>query len=113
MNMKIKILSLVVVFLAGMMSVLAQSKTEKFKVYGNCGMCEQRIEKAALSVEGVDAVDWDKKTKMIEVAFDENKTNVNKIHLAITKAGYDTDKKKAVTTDYKGLPGCCQYDRPK
>jgi len=111
--MKAKILSLVVLFLMGMMSVLAQSKTEKFKVYGNCGKCEQRIEKAALSVEGVDAVDWNKKTKMIEVSFDQKKTDINKIHVAITKAGYDTDKKKAPTTDYKGLPGCCKYDRPK
>ncbi len=111
--MKAKILGVVVLFLMGMMSVLAQNKTEKFKVYGNCGMCEQRIEKAASKVEGVTAVDWNKKTKMIEVSFDQKKTDVKKIHLAISKAGYDTDKRKAASNDYMGLPGCCQYDRPK
>ncbi len=111
--MKIKFLSLVVLFLMGIMNVLAQSKTEKFKVYGNCGMCEQRIEKAVLKVEGVTAVDWNKKTKMIEVSFDQKKTDLNKIHLAIVKAGYDTDKHKAKSKDYNELPGCCQYDRPE
>ena len=111
--MKIKILSLVVLFLMGTMSVLAQSKTEKFKVFGNCSMCEQRIEKAALRVEGVNAVDWNKETKMIEVSFDQKKTSLDKIHMAIVKAGYDTDKHKAKTTDYNELPGCCQYDRPE
>ena len=111
--MKAKILSLVVLFLMGIMSVLAQVKTEKFKVYGNCSMCEQRIEKAALKVEDVNAVDWNKETKMIEVSFDQKKTDVNKIHMAIVKAGYDTDKHKAESKDYKGLPGCCQYDRPQ
>lgn len=30
--------------------VFAQAKTGKFEVKGNCGMCEDRIEKAAKSV---------------------------------------------------------------
>ena len=29
------------------------TKTEKFKVFGNCGMCEKTIEKAAKNVDGV------------------------------------------------------------
>ena len=76
-------------------------------------MCEKTIEKAAQSVEGVKSADWNKETKIMEVSFDQKKTDVTKIHLAIVKAGYDTDKHKAKTTDYKGLPGCCQYDRPE
>ena len=30
-----------------------EAKTEKIKVYGNCGQCKTRIEKAAKSIAGV------------------------------------------------------------
>ena len=40
-----------------------ESKTEEFKVFGNCGMCKSRIEKAAKAVDGVSMAEWDKKTK--------------------------------------------------
>lgn len=111
--MKTKILSVVVLLLMGTMGLLAQSKTEKFKVFGNCSMCEKTIEKAAQSVEGVSAADWNKETKMMEVSFDETKTNVHKVHMAIAKVGYDTEMHKADDEVYKKLPGCCKYERAK
>lgn len=110
--MKTKILSLVSMFLIGTMTLFAQSKTEKFKVYGNCGMCEKRIETAAKSVEGVTAADWNIETKMIEVSFDTIKTDVHKIHIAIANAGHDTEMHKATDEVYDKLPGCCHYERP-
>ena len=98
----------------GISSVFAQdAKTEKFKVYGNCGMCETRIEKAVKAIDGVSAADWDKKTKMIDVTFDGEKTNLDKIHQAIADVGHDTDLKKADDKTYADLPGCCLYDRKK
>ncbi len=109
--MKTKVLSLVTLFLLGTATVFAASKTEKFKVYGNCGMCEKTIEKAALSVDGVSAADWNKETKQIEVTFDDAKTNVSKVHAAIAKSGYDTDKVRATDESYDKLHSCCQYDR--
>ena len=109
--MKAKVLSLITVFLLGTATVFAASKTEKFKVYGNCGMCEKTIEKAAKSVDGVSAADWNKDTKQMEVTFDDAKTDVHKVHMAIAKAGYDTDMHKATEEAYEALPSCCQYDR--
>ena len=50
-NMKTRVVSLVVLFVLGTFTVFAAEKTEKFKVKGNCGMCEKRIEKAAKAVE--------------------------------------------------------------
>jgi len=111
--MKKKVLSLTGLFLIGVMTVLAQSKTEKFKVYGNCGMCENRIETAAKSVDGVTAANWSQETKMLELTYDESKTNIHKAHLAIAKVGHDTDIHKAKDEVYNNLPGCCKYDRPK
>ena len=97
----------------GTLSLFAQSKTEKFKVFGNCSMCEKTIEKAAQTVEGVQSADWDKKTKMMNVTFDESKTNVHKVHMAIAKVGYDTEMHKANDEVYENLPGCCKYERKK
>jgi len=111
--MKTKILSLVSIFILGTLAVFAGNKTEKFRVYGNCGMCETRIEKAAKAVPGVETADWDKKTKMIEVTFDDSKTDLDKIELAIAEVGHDTDKYKAKDSVYDELPGCCQYERPE
>ena len=109
--MKTKVFSLVVLFVLGILTVYAGEKTEKFTVKGNCGMCEKRIEKAALSVDGVSKADWNKETKKIEVTFDDSKTNVYKVHMAIAKAGHDTDMHKAKDEVYNELPGCCKYDR--
>lgn len=110
--MKSKMLSLVLgLLLVGSLTAMAGNKTEKFKVYGNCGMCESRIEKAAKAVDGVSAADWDQDTKMIEVTFDDSKTTLDKIEQAIADVGHDTDLKKADDKTYDELPGCCHYDR--
>ena len=111
--MKTKVLGLVAMFLMTTAVVFAGEKTEKFKVYGNCGMCETRIEKAANSVDGASAADWDKKTKIIEVKFDDSETSMDAVHKAIAKVGHDTKKYKAKDEVYEGLPACCKYDRTK
>jgi len=80
-------------------------------VKGNCGMCEKRIEKAANSVDGVQSADWNKESKMMEVKFDDAKTDVHKVHMAIAKVGHDTEMHKAKDSVYNDLPGCCKYDR--
>lgn len=103
--------TLSLMFLIGTIGLFAQAKTEKFEVKGNCGMCEKRIEKAAKSVDGVTAADWDKETKMVEVSFDDSKTDIHKIHMAIAKAGHDTNMHKASDETYEKLPACCKYDR--
>ncbi|MDA3867085.1 MAG: heavy-metal-associated domain-containing protein [Salinivirgaceae bacterium] len=104
-------LSLVSLFLIGATTLFAQVKTEKFEVKGNCGMCENRIEKAAKSVDDVSAADWNQETEILEVAFDESKTSVDKIQMAIAKVGHDTPLHKAKDDVYNGLPGCCKYER--
>lgn len=109
--MKTKVLGLVTLFLLSAAAVFAGNKTEKFKVYGNCGTCEERIETAAKSVDGVTKADWNQETKMMEVTFDDSKTDVHKVHMAIAKVGHDTEMHKATDEAYNKLPGCCKYDR--
>ena len=107
--MKTKVLMLVALFLLGAGSVFAGNKTEKIEVKVNCGMCETRIEKAALAVDGVSKADWNKETKQMELVFDDTKTNLDKIEVAIAKVGHDTPKHKASEAVYKELPECCLY----
>lgn len=112
--MKTKIsLSLLMLLAFGFSAFAQNSKTEKFKVSGNCGTCETRIEKAAKSVDGVKSADWDEETKMIEVTFDPEKADLHKIHMEIANAGYDTEMHKASKEAYEKLQGCCKYDREK
>ena len=111
--MKTKIISLVALFMFGVIAVFAGTKTGEFKVYGNCGMCKARIEKAAKAVDGVSAAEWNDETKMIALTFDDSKTNVDKVQVAIAKVGHDTEMHKATDKAYSKLPGCCQYDRAK
>jgi copper chaperone CopZ len=112
MNTKI---SLVIAFMViGITSVIAQDiKTESFMVYGNCGMCKSRIEKAAKSIDGVNKAEWDEETKMIEVTYKPEEVKILDVKKAIVKVGHDTDILLAKDEVYEALPGCCQYERRK
>jgi Cu(I)/Ag(I) efflux system membrane fusion protein len=83
-------------------------KTSEFHVSGNCGMCKDRIEAAALTVKGVNEANWDDKTKILEIEYLAN-IDIIKVHQAIAKVGHDTKKVKAEDSIYNALPGCCLY----
>ena len=100
-----------ILMMTGSYGLFAQEKTEKFKANGNCGMCEKRIEAAALSVDGVATANWDNETKMVEVSYDQSEANLHDVHKAVAKAGHDTDMHKASDEAYAKLHGCCKYDR--
>jgi copper chaperone CopZ len=60
--------------LAGGIISAQSSKSESFKVYGNCDMCKNRIETAVKSA-GATSASWDSKTKILAVTYDPSKTN--------------------------------------
>ncbi|MBI9068853.1 MAG: copper ion binding protein [Salinivirgaceae bacterium] len=82
-----------------------------FSVNGNCGMCKEKIEAAAIAVNGVSKASWNIDQKMLTVAYDETKINIDSIQKAIANVGYDTDIYKASDDVYNKLPSCCKYDR--
>ena len=88
------------------------SKTESFKVSGNCDMCKNRIEKTA-KAEGASTASWDAKTQMITVSYDPSKTSKDALSKKIASVGHDTEKYKAPDDVYAKLPACCHYDRSK
>lgn len=110
--MKLKIIGVAVLLSVSVIAAKSIS-TQKasFKVSGKCGMCETRIEKAALSVKGVESAEWDKETGMIAVTYDEGKADMDKIQKAIATAGHDTELYTANDRVYEKLPDCCKYER--
>ncbi|SEP66734.1 DUF3347 domain-containing protein [Flavobacterium urocaniciphilum] len=89
---------------------IKNSKTETVKIYGNCGMCETKIEKAG-TIKKVAKVDWNQETQMATITYDSKKTNQDEILKRIALAGYDSDKFLAPDDVYENLHGCCQYER--
>lgn len=97
--------------IVGITSVKAQtSDKETIKVWGNCGMCKKKIEKAAKSA-GATSASWDADQQQLKVTYEKDKSSSSKIQEAIAKVGYDTQDYTADNSVYENLPGCCQYDR--
>jgi mercuric ion binding protein len=82
--------------------------TATIKVYGNCTMCKERIEKA-LDYKGIKKATWDTKSKDLVVVYNSSKINEQQIHELIAGVGHDTDKVKAKDDVYAALPFCCLY----
>lgn len=84
--------------------------TEKLtiKVAGNCGLCEKRIEKAALK-RGVKMAEWEKETGILTVYYKSNKISAQQIITSILEAGHDVEEQQAPDEAYNRLPACCRY----
>ena len=89
---------------------IKNAMTESVKIYGNCGMCESKIENAG-NVKKIAQVDWNKDNKMATLTYDKNKTTQEEILKRIALVGYDSDLFLAPDDVYAKLPNCCQYDR--
>lgn len=86
-------------------------KTETVKVWGNCSMCKETIEKAANKKGDAKAV-WNDETKQATITYNTKTTNLNAVLKRIALAGYDNVAFAAPDAAYNNLAGCCQYDRP-
>ena len=84
--------------------------TETFKVWGNCDMCKARIEKG-LKMDGISKAIWDKKSKIVTIAYDPMLINIPEMKKRIASFGHDTRKYRAPDEVYAKLPVCCQYQR--
>lgn len=80
----------------------------QFKVFGNCGMCKTRIEKA-VSMKEVRHAKWNKSTKMLNVAYLSGKVTVDSLQQRVAAVGHDTERFKAPDSVYASLPQCCLY----
>lgn len=89
---------------------IKNAKTENVKIYGNCGMCETKIEKAG-NIKKIANVDWNQETQMATITYDATKTNQDEVLKRIALVGYDSDKFLAPDDVYTNLHECCKYER--
>jgi len=84
--------------------------TVEMKVWGNCGKCKSRIEKAAKK-KGVVKAAWDIDSKILTVKYRPAVIRLETIHENIALAGHDTENLYAPKTKFRKLPDCCKYSR--
>lgn len=89
----------------------AQNKNAKasMEVDGVCGMCKERIEKAAIRTKGVKSAVWNVDTHELKLIFDERKTDLKTISAKIASVGHDTKEIKATDEAYNSVHPCCKY----
>lgn len=84
------------------------NKQTEFYVRGNCGMCEERIEKTVSTLPGVNKADWNVETKNLSVSYDTTKVDEAKIHQAIANSGHETKLVQSPKEAHDALPECCK-----
>ena len=105
-----RILFLLVALFTMGFSATAADAVDSVKVWGNCGMCQARIEKAAKDAGATSAM-WSEDTKMLTVSFDGKATSLKAIEQKVAAVGHDTENNAAPKNVYSKLPGCCKYER--
>ncbi len=76
-----------------------------FGVRGNCGMCKTTIEKAALSVDGVEEASWGIDTKILDLKFKEEfDVETYKAYIELGEKHHKLGRELAADPDYT-MPG--------
>ena len=88
-------------------------KTEKFTVYGNCGMCKKTIESSLDGVKGIKEANWNVDNDKMTVSFNPEVISLEKIKQKIADVGYDSESHRAENEVYDNLHECCKYERPE
>src|SRR4051812_15068872 len=82
-------------------AIAEHEKTASFKVYGNCAMCIERIQDAALKDKHVKSAEWNLDTKILTVVYDEDGISLQKINENIAAVGHDTETVDAPDRKYR------------
>jgi mercuric ion binding protein len=88
--------------------VSGQTDTLIVKTSVICNECKERIEHDLSFTKGVKSNVVNLETKEVTVIYNTEKTDPQKIRMAITKIGYDADSLKADQKAFGKLPLCCR-----
>lgn len=76
----------------------------------DCESCGNRISAAIRKTKGIHKVKINPNKNTISVTFNPEKTNPEKIKIAIAEVGFDADEVKAAPGGYAKLDGCCKAE---
>lgn len=109
--MKMKGLLFALTLLIGF-SANAQDKKKveevQIKTSAVCEMCEKTIEDALLYTKGVKSASLDVPSAVVTVTYRADKTDLEKIKLAINEVGYTADGQKPTKEAFDALHECCK-----
>ena len=103
-----KIISFFAIMLLSISGIKAQIIEAQIRTSGQCEHCKETLEKNLRFEKGVKKVAFDEKTHVVTVKYDETKTNLKDIQIAISKLGYDADSIPADPKAYEKLNACCK-----
>jgi outer membrane receptor for ferrienterochelin and colicin len=100
-----------------LMTIVSSATTLNFTVYqkliikveGACGMCETRIEEAAMNTKGVIEADWNEDSHLLTISYEKDNFDIMKLHKNLASVGHDTEVLRANDEVYEDLPDCCHY----
>lgn len=108
-NLVLIISSLTLILISS--SAFSQGKEvvqDTLHVSGICGMCEERIENAAL-IKGVKKVEWSNDTHELVVIYRADKVSMQEIAESIADAGHDSELITCTDEQYDKVHKCCKY----
>jgi copper chaperone CopZ len=73
-----------------------------------CETCGMKFKTEMLKIKGVKAYQLDDENMTFTIFYNEKKTDLQTIKVAISKLGYDADEVKADPEAYEGLDDCCK-----
>lgn len=88
--------------------VLESADSESIWVNGVCGMCQERIESAAMQITGVENASWDIASKILTVDISTG-FYLDDLHTHLASIGHDTKVVLAPNDVYNTLHACCLY----
>lgn len=84
-------------------------KKEMLVVEGmTCGSCANKIKESVSTIEGVEVIDLNVETGLVEVTFDETKTTLEEVKTSVRESGYPVIEKE--TKSSGNSCSCCSVD---
>ncbi len=103
-----KIIILLISIIFSIATYAQELKKTVIEVQGLCGMCQERIENAALEA-GAKSADWDAETLLLLLTYNPQKVSLDDIQKKIASVGHDNETYRAPDEVYESLPKCCKY----
>ena len=101
---------ILVLFLCFFKPALGQTDTVRIQTSAICETCKKTLENDLSFEKGVKKSVLNLDDKVLTVVYNPDKTNPDKIRIAVTKSGYDADSLKADPKAFKHLPDCCKKE---
>jgi len=101
------------VLMAVMLTGCTYQTTEIATPTTQCGMCDGKIINALNKLDGIKKVKINDESQSVIIKYIDDKTTVDELETAISKAGYQANDKPADPEAYGKLALCCKLPKDR